>query len=78
VRTTFGGEVVLVLGGMHLGDMNEEQMQHIVQALQSYGEPRLYPKHCTGQRAYVALAAAFSNCAAPCSAGSELTFQTAG
>jgi 7,8-dihydropterin-6-yl-methyl-4-(beta-D-ribofuranosyl)aminobenzene 5'-phosphate synthase len=76
VRTTFDREVVLVLGGMHLGDMNEEQMQHIVQALQSYGEPRLYPNHCTGQRAYVALAAAFSNCVAPCPAGTELVFQT--
>jgi 7,8-dihydropterin-6-yl-methyl-4-(beta-D-ribofuranosyl)aminobenzene 5'-phosphate synthase len=78
VRSTFDGEVVAVLGGMHLGDMDEGQMQHIIQVLQGYGRPRLYPNHCTGLRAYIALAAAFGSRVMPCPAGTELTFETAG
>ena len=74
VRATFDGQLIAVLGGMHLGDLKDEQMRHIVQTLHRYGTPRLYPNHCTGERAYVALANAFGARVVPCSAGTQLTF----
>ena len=74
VRATFDGQLIAVLGGMHLGDLKDEQMRHIVQTLHDYDTPRLYPNHCTGERAYVALANAFGARVVLCSAGTQLTF----
>jgi len=74
VRAAFDGELVAILGGMHLADMNEEQMQHVVQALRAYNTPQLHPNHCTGERAHVTLVNAFGARVSPCPAGTQLTF----
>jgi 7,8-dihydropterin-6-yl-methyl-4-(beta-D-ribofuranosyl)aminobenzene 5'-phosphate synthase len=77
VHRQFGENIVAVLGGMHLNDVTDEQMQHIISVLGSYGPPRLYPNHCTGLRAYMALADAFGEHVAPCPASTVVTFEDA-
>jgi 7,8-dihydropterin-6-yl-methyl-4-(beta-D-ribofuranosyl)aminobenzene 5'-phosphate synthase len=77
VRKHFGQSIVAVLGGTHLGDMTDEQMRHIINVLGSYGPPRLYPNHCTGLRAYMALAGAFGDQVAPCPASTVVSFEDA-
>jgi len=74
VHSAFQQPIVAVMGGTHLASLTDEQMRHIVQSLHSYGAPRLYPNHCTGQSAYVSLAVAFGHRVAPCVAGTELVF----
>jgi 7,8-dihydropterin-6-yl-methyl-4-(beta-D-ribofuranosyl)aminobenzene 5'-phosphate synthase len=77
VRSDFGERIVAVLGGMHLNDMNDGQMQHIIAVLRGYGPPKLYPNHCTGLRAYMALAGAFESQVAPCPASTVVAFEDA-
>jgi 7,8-dihydropterin-6-yl-methyl-4-(beta-D-ribofuranosyl)aminobenzene 5'-phosphate synthase len=74
VRRQFGENIVAVMGGMHLGDATDAQMNHIIGVLDSYGPPRLYPNHCTGLRAYMALTDAFGEGVAPCPASTVVTF----
>ena len=73
VRGAFPGQITAILGGTHLECMDDGQMQHIVQVLREYGSPRLYLNHCTGQRAYVALATALGDRVHPCPSGTILT-----
>lgn len=73
VRRTFGDEIFAVAGGFHLADADEAQLRHTIEVLKMYGSPRLYPNHCTGERAYVALASAFGDRVALCPAGTTLT-----
>lgn len=73
VRATFGGELVAVIGGMHLAHADAQQLSHIVDLVQQYGVPHMYPNHCTGERAYVALARAFGERVAPCPAGTVVS-----
>jgi 7,8-dihydropterin-6-yl-methyl-4-(beta-D-ribofuranosyl)aminobenzene 5'-phosphate synthase len=72
VDMVFEGDVVAILGGMHLGDLSDEQLQRIVQVLKGYGPPRLYPNHCTGERALAVLAEAFGERVTHCPAGTEV------
>jgi len=74
VRRTFGRDPVAVLGGTHLVSADEEHMRHLVEMLRQMELPALYPNHCTGQTAYVALAQAFGDRVAPCPAGTVLEF----
>jgi len=76
VQVAFGERVTTVLGGMHLAAMSAEQLRHIIRVLQGYDIQRLYPNHCTGQNAYVALSVAFGDRVLPCPVGTELTFHT--
>ena len=74
VRRTFGPDITAVAGGTHLLHADEAHLRHVIQVLRDLGVPRLYPNHCTGQRAYVILAQAFGEKAAPCPAGTALSF----
>ena len=74
VHSVFRQPVVAVVGGTHLVQPTADQMHHIVQTLRNYGPPRLYPNHCTGRSAQIALAVAFGERVAPCVAGAELVF----
>jgi len=55
-----------------LVNSNEAHMRHLLEQLRQLGPPALYPNHCTGQAAYVALAQAFGDRVAPCPAGTVL------
>jgi len=74
VRRTFGTDITAVAGGTHLLHADEAHLRHVTEALRDLGVPRLYLNHCTGQRAYVTLAQAFGEKAAPCPAGTRLSF----
>lgn len=74
VRQTFGREPVAVLGGTHLIAADEAHMRRLVEMLRRSGPLALYPNHCTGQAAYVALAQAFGDRVTPCPAGTVLQF----
>ena len=73
VRATFQGRIVAVLGGMHLAQSSAEQLDHIIEELHDYGVEQLCPNHCTGERAYTALANAFGDRVVPYPAGSVVT-----
>ncbi len=74
VQRAFEGEIAAVAGGFHLVDADEVQLRHTIETLKAYSPLQLYPNHCTGERAYVALAVAFGENVAPCPAGTMLNF----
>lgn len=75
VQRMFQGRIVAVLGGTHLESSEGSALQHVVEVLREYGPLRLYPNHCSGERAYVALSTAFGERVQPCPAGTTLTFE---
>jgi 7,8-dihydropterin-6-yl-methyl-4-(beta-D-ribofuranosyl)aminobenzene 5'-phosphate synthase len=75
VRSTFKRPILDVIGGTHLTSADQTQLQHVITLLRKeYGPPRFYVNHCTGERAYVALAHAFGDRVQPFPAGAALTF----
>ena len=75
VRRHFDAPLRAVLGGTHLMRVTDDDLALAVETLrETYGSPALYPNHCTGQRAYLALANAFGSQVQPCNAGTVLTF----
>jgi len=74
VRRVFGRDPVVVVGGTHLVSADGSHLRRLIEALKRLGPPALYPNHCTGQAAYVALAQAFGDRVAPCPAGTVLEF----
>lgn len=75
---TFGRQPVAVVGGTHLVSAGGAALQHVIDVLrEEYAPMQLYPNHCTGPRAYVALAGAFGDNVHPCPAGTILTFGAA-
>jgi len=74
VRQVFQRPIVAIVGGTHLVDASAAYLRHVIEVLRdTYGSPRLYLNHCTGERAYVALANAFGDQANPFPAGTTLT-----
>jgi len=74
VRSSYDEPIHGVVGGLHLRDLSDSQLQRIVDVLREYGAVRLYPNHCTGDRALAALTNAFGARVTPCPAGAELVF----
>lgn len=75
VRRTFGRPIIAVIGGTHLTAADESHLKRIVHLLRdTYRSPHLHLNHCTGERAYVALANAFGDRVNPCPVGTTLTF----
>jgi 7,8-dihydropterin-6-yl-methyl-4-(beta-D-ribofuranosyl)aminobenzene 5'-phosphate synthase len=75
VRAAFQQSITVVIGGTHLISADEAHLARVIDVLRKkYQSPRLYLNHCTGQKAYTALAQSFGNRVAPCPAGTVLTF----
>jgi 7,8-dihydropterin-6-yl-methyl-4-(beta-D-ribofuranosyl)aminobenzene 5'-phosphate synthase len=74
VRRTFDVDIIAVVGGTHLLQADEAHLRRVIEVLRGLSVPQLYLNHCTGQRAYVALAQAFGEEVAPCPAGTRLDF----
>lgn len=56
VERLFEQPVEAIAGGLHLTSANEEELEHICQELQARPAlRRIYPNHCTGETAFVAL-----------------------
>lgn len=66
--------VDVIAGGMHLTGASGEELEHICQVLRRQPAlKRLYPNHCTGEKAFVALTNAFgSSVVRPFPAGTML------
>jgi 7,8-dihydropterin-6-yl-methyl-4-(beta-D-ribofuranosyl)aminobenzene 5'-phosphate synthase len=76
VQRAFQRRITTILGGTHLVEADEAHLKRVITILRdTYGTPRLYLNHCTGDRAYVALASAFGDHVNPCPAGTMLTFE---
>jgi len=45
-----GGEIVLVMGGFHLGSVSQSQAARIITQLRDLGVKRVAPSHCTGDQ----------------------------
>jgi len=50
-KQLLGKNVYLVLGGFHLLDMSDSQVQNIIQQFRDLGVQKAGPSHCTGPRA---------------------------
>jgi 7,8-dihydropterin-6-yl-methyl-4-(beta-D-ribofuranosyl)aminobenzene 5'-phosphate synthase len=74
VRSAFGADPVAVVGGTHLVHVDVPTMDHIVEELKGYGPPRLWVGHCTGDRAFLTLKAAFGDLVSLCPVGTVLVF----
>jgi metal-dependent hydrolase (beta-lactamase superfamily II) len=56
VQHTFERHIAIVAGGLHLTSATAEGLQHIGQVLMSRPAlKRVYPNHCSGEAAFVAL-----------------------
>jgi 7,8-dihydropterin-6-yl-methyl-4-(beta-D-ribofuranosyl)aminobenzene 5'-phosphate synthase len=74
VQRVFGKQITSISGGTHLVSSDRKNLTRVIDALREVGISRLYPNHCTGQQAYVALVEAFGNRVAPCTVGTILNF----
>ena len=50
-----------ILGGLHLGKASDEKLQEVVDHLHAFGLEKIGVGHCTGPKAFVALANAFKD-----------------
>jgi 7,8-dihydropterin-6-yl-methyl-4-(beta-D-ribofuranosyl)aminobenzene 5'-phosphate synthase len=76
VQRTFRRPIIAILGGTHLVEADETHLKRVIDVLRdTYSSPHLYLNHCTGQRAYVALASAFGDRVKPFPVGAELNFE---
>jgi 7,8-dihydropterin-6-yl-methyl-4-(beta-D-ribofuranosyl)aminobenzene 5'-phosphate synthase len=57
----FGGNVHLVIGGFHLLDKREAELDRVVSEFRSLGVEKVAPCHCTGDRAIEKLARAYGD-----------------
>jgi 7,8-dihydropterin-6-yl-methyl-4-(beta-D-ribofuranosyl)aminobenzene 5'-phosphate synthase len=69
-----GRPIEIVAGGLHLTSASDDELRHICKVLAE--EPvleRIYPNHCTGEAAFVALTNALgASVVHPCPAGTVL------
>ena len=68
-----GQEVALVMGGFHLEDADQAQIERVIKDLRGLGVQRVAPSHCTGDRARRAFAEAFGEVYLPAGAGWTIT-----
>lgn len=69
------GVVALVMGGFHLKDTDQAQIEAIIADLRNLGVQRVAPCHCTGDQARRTFAEAFGAEFFPAGAGWTITFR---
>jgi 7,8-dihydropterin-6-yl-methyl-4-(beta-D-ribofuranosyl)aminobenzene 5'-phosphate synthase len=75
IRRVFKRPIIAVMGGTHLTSADDAYLGHVVNELQeTYGSLTYYLNHCTGERAYVALANACGEQVKLCPVGTKVTF----
>jgi 7,8-dihydropterin-6-yl-methyl-4-(beta-D-ribofuranosyl)aminobenzene 5'-phosphate synthase len=57
----FGGDVLLVMGGFHLGSATQGQIEGVIDGFRHLGVQTVAPCHCTGDRARQLLAESFGS-----------------
>jgi 7,8-dihydropterin-6-yl-methyl-4-(beta-D-ribofuranosyl)aminobenzene 5'-phosphate synthase len=73
VRDIFDRDPVAVIGGVHLLHADTPTMDRVIAQLRDYGPPQLWVGHCTGDRSFLRLKAAFGEMVAQCRAGWSVT-----
>jgi 7,8-dihydropterin-6-yl-methyl-4-(beta-D-ribofuranosyl)aminobenzene 5'-phosphate synthase len=68
-REVGGGEIGLVMGGLHLSDASASTLRSVVSSLGELGVQRIAPCHCTGESAGALLATAFGERYETCGVG---------
>lgn len=77
VKRHFEGPIHMVMGGTHLTSADDAMLAQAIEEIETrYDAPRLYPNHCTGEKAYTTLAKAFGDRVQPCPAGTTFSFTT--
>jgi len=61
VRLTGKKSIHAILGGLHLGKASDSKLSKIINQLRGFGLEKIGVGHCTGTRAFVALANEFPN-----------------
>ncbi|NCU35942.1 MBL fold metallo-hydrolase [Candidatus Falkowbacteria bacterium] len=61
VAKLFGEPVYLVMGGFHLEDFTDHELDNIIGELKKTGVKKVIPGHCTGSKAIERFAAEFGN-----------------
>jgi 7,8-dihydropterin-6-yl-methyl-4-(beta-D-ribofuranosyl)aminobenzene 5'-phosphate synthase len=59
IQATGRKKIHAILGGLHLGKASGEKLKKIVDHLYTFGLEKIGVGHCTGPKAFVALANAF-------------------
>lgn len=74
VERTFERPVKVIAGGLHLTSVSEDELAHVCGALaERPALERVYPNHCTGEAAFVALTCELgATVVQPCPAGTVL------
>jgi len=73
VEREYGECPRIIVGGLHLAGADGAHIAEIVGELKRRGTPMLYPNHCTGENAIMALSQAFPGRVESFPAGSTLT-----
>ena len=60
-RLTGKHRIHAILGGLHLGKASEAKLKKIISCLHTYGLEKIGVGHCTGARAFLALANEFGD-----------------
>jgi 7,8-dihydropterin-6-yl-methyl-4-(beta-D-ribofuranosyl)aminobenzene 5'-phosphate synthase len=74
VRARYDEPLKAVIGGTHLVQADDGELQALVAALQMEGSPPLYLNHCTGERAVDALRRALGDGVHTCPTGTVIEF----
>lgn len=74
-RAAAQGEIDLVIGGFHLKDRSQGDVQAVIEELLALGVRRVAPCHCTGADATAEFEAAFGSGFVPCGVGSVITIE---
>ncbi|MFP4396381.1 MAG: MBL fold metallo-hydrolase [Anaerolineales bacterium] len=70
-----GGEILLVMGGFHLGSASEREIARIIEELQALDVQRVAPLHCTGDAARQQFAAAYDEACDLVGVGATYAFE---
>ena len=77
-KESVAGEVALVMGGFHLRDASQGQIERIIADLRGLGAQRVAPCHCTGDLARRMFADAFGADFIPAGVGRVITIGSGG
>ena len=69
-----GKQIGVVMGGMHLEKASAERLSKTIEGLRGMGVREIYPCHCTGHDASIALQNALPSMVRQCSVGSKWVF----
>jgi len=69
-----GEKIYAVIGGMHLSKASDEEIEDVASVLKKYGAEKIFPLHCTGERATEKLIACFGTRCVNLKAGEKVVF----